>query len=137
MKKLIFGISLLISSLCYCQNNVETDSVNLRIFNDGKYYIKEAKLKIGGNEYIIKDVWKNKYSDFIKVPYIWRNNGIEVTVIVKRMFKYDEWFTAIILPIDHVGEKKIESGNYTLELNTRLKKKMLKIEQNLIETEQK
>ena len=137
MKKLIFGILLLISNLCYCQYNVETDSVNLRIFNDGKYYIKEAKLKIGGNEYIIKDVWKNKYSDFIKVPYIWRNNGIEVTVIVKRMFKYDEWFTAIVLPIDHVGEKKIENGNYTLELNTRLKKKMLKIEQNLIETEQK
>ena len=49
---------------------METDSVNVRIFNDGKYYIKEAKLKIGGNEYIIKDVWKNKYSDFIKVPYI-------------------------------------------------------------------
>ena len=137
MKKLIFGILLLISNLCYCQNNVETDSVNLRIFIDGKYYIKEAKLKIGGNEYIIKDVWKNKYSDFIKVPYILRNNGIEVTVIVKRMFKYDEWFTAIILPIDHVGEKKIESGNYTLELNTRLKKKMLEIKQNLIETEQK
>ena len=137
MKKLIFGILLLVSNLCYCQNNVETDSVSLRIFNNGKYYIKEAKLKIGGNEYILKDVWKNKYSDFIKVPYVWRNNGIEVTVIVKRMFKYDEWFTAIILPIDHVGEKKIESGNYTLELNTRLKKKMLKIEQNLLETEQK
>jgi hypothetical protein len=137
MKKLIFGISLLVSSLFYCQNNVETDSVNLRIFNDGKYYIKEAKLKLGGNEYIIKDVWKNKYSDFIKVPYIWINNGIEVTVIVKRMFKYDEWFTVIILPIDHVGEKKIESGNYTLKLKTRLKKKMLKIEQNLIETKQK
>ena len=46
-------------------------------------------------------------------------------------------FLHIILPIDHVGEKKIKSGNYTLELNTRLKKKMLKIEQNLIETEQK
>ena len=136
MKKLITGILLLVSTLCYCQNNVETDSVNVRIFNNGKYYIKEAKLKIGGNEYILKDVWKNKHSDFIKVPYIWRNNEIEVTVIVKRMFKYDEWFTAIILPIDHVGEKKIENGTYTLELNTRLKKKVLKIERNLIETEQ-
>ncbi|GAA3588031.1 hypothetical protein GCM10022396_01510 [Flavivirga amylovorans] len=70
MKKLILGILPLISTLCYCQNNVETDSVNLRIFNNGKYYIKEAKLEIGRNEYVIKDVWKNKYSEFIKVPYI-------------------------------------------------------------------
>ena len=135
MKKLLLGILLLVSNLCYCQNNAETDSVNFRIFNDGKYYIKEAKLKIGRNEYILKDVWKNKHSDIIKVPYIWRNNEIELTVIVKRIFKYDEWYTAIVLPIDHVGEKKIENGSYTLELKTQLKKKTLKIEQNLLVTE--
>lgn len=135
MKKLLLGILLLISNLCYSQNNAKTDSVNFRIFNDGKYYIKEAKLKIGRNEYILKDVWKNKHSDIIKVPYIWRNNEIELTVIVKRIFKYDEWYTAIVLPIDHVGEKKIENGSYTLELKTQLKKKTLKIEQNLLVTE--
>ena len=135
MKNLITGILILVSGIIYSQNKIATDFVNLRIFNSGKYYIKEAKLKIGGNEYLIKDIWGKKYSDFIKVPYIWRNNDIEITVIVKRMFKYDEWYTARNLPIDHVGENKIESGKYTLELNTRLKKKKLKIEQSLIETE--
>ncbi len=135
MRNFITGILIFVSTLIYSQNNVATDSVNLRIYNAGKYYIKEVKIKVGENEYVIKDIWKKKYSDFIKVPYIWSNNGIETTVIVKRMFKYDDWFTSINLPIDHIGEKKIENGTYTLELKARLKKKILKIEQDLIKTE--
>ena len=135
MKKLITGIIILISSLIYSQKNVENDSLNLRIYNDGKYYIKELKIAVGENEFVFKDVWKNKYSDFIKIPYIWTNNRVETTVIVKRLFKYDDWFTRIDLPIDHVGEEKIENGFYTLEIKTRLKKKKLTVEQNLIKTE--
>jgi hypothetical protein len=135
MKKLITGIIILLSSLIYSQNNVENDSLNLRIYNIGKYYIKELKIAVGENEFVFKDVWKNKYSDFIKIPYIWTNNRVETTVIVKRLFKYDDWFTRIDLPIDHVGEEKIENGFYTLEIKTRLKKKKLTVEQNLIKTE--
>lgn len=135
MKKLISGILILISSLFYSQNNIENDSVSLRIYNKGKFYIKELKITVGKNEHIFKDVWKNKYSGFIKIPYIWKNNRIETTVIVKRMFKYDDWFTRINLPIDHIGDEKIKSGFYTLEIKTGLKKKELKVEQNLIKTE--
>ena len=135
MKKLITGIIILLSSLIYSQNNVENDSLNLRIYNIGKYYIKELKIAVGENEFVFKNVWKNKYSDFIKIPYIWTNNRVETTVIVKRLFKYDDWFTRIDLPIDHVGEEKIENGFYTLEIKTRLKKKKLTVEQNLIKTE--
>lgn len=132
MKKLITGILIFVSTLIYSQSNVVTDSVNLRIYNAGRFNIKELKINIDGNKYVFNDIWKKKYSDFIKIPYIWSNNEIETTVIVKRMFKYDQWFTQISIPIDHIGEKKIENGFCTLELKTQLKKKKLTVEQNLI-----
>lgn len=134
MKNFITGILILVSTLICSQNKIENDSVSLRIYNRGKFYIKELKLTVGENKFVFKDVWKNKYSDFIKVPYIWKNNKIETTVIVKRMFKYDQWFTRIDLPIDHIGEEKIKNGFYTIELKTRLKKKELKVKQKLVNT---
>ena len=137
MKNLITIILIFVSSLIYSQNNLATDSVNLRIFNDGKFYIKEFKITISGNEYVFKDIWKKKYSDFIKVPYIWPSNKTETTVVVKRMIKYDEWYNTLMFPVDHVGEKKIETGFYTLELETRLKNKNLTVELNLMKMNDK
>ena len=134
MKKPLVLIFIFFSTFTFSQNEKDIDSLNLRIFNNGKYLIKELKVNVGGNEYIFKDVGRNSYSEYAKLPYIWNaNNSLTTTVIVKRMFRYDEWWTLKEYPIDHIGERKIEGGYCTLEIKTRLKKKELQVEQNLIQ----
>lgn len=133
MKNHFIWTLILFSSLCYGNNGIETDSLKVRIFNDGKYFIKELKITIGRQEYTFDHIQKNKYSDYINLPYIWnKGNALETTVIIKKMFKFDEWWTLKETPIDHIGESKIESGLYTLKVKTRLRKKELKVKRNLI-----
>ena len=51
------------------------------------------------------------------------------------MFKYDQWLTTELMPIDHVGERKYENGKLTIELRTKVKSGQLEIEQT-VTTEQ-
>ena len=133
MKNYVLWILILCTSLCYPNNHNGADSLKVRIYNNGKYFIKELKIKIGGKEYKFDHIRKNKYSEFKTLPYIWnKRNSLETTVIIKKMFKFDEWWTAKEFPIDHIGETKIESGFYTLEIKTRKRKKDLKVERKLI-----
>ena len=67
MKNHFIWILLLLSSFCYGNAENETDSLKVRIFNDGKYFIKELKIKIGGQQYKFDHIQKNKYSD-CKLP---------------------------------------------------------------------
>ena len=133
MKKLLVGIVILFSVVGFSQTEGVTDSLKLRVFNNGRYLIKELKINIEGTEYVFNDILKNKHSEFIKLPYIWSyGNSLSTTVIIKKMFTYDWWVTLEETPIDHIGDKKFESGEYTLSIKTRMKKKMLNVEQNLV-----
>ncbi|WP_298507180.1 hypothetical protein [uncultured Maribacter sp.] len=133
MKKLLVGIVILFSMFGFSQTKRATDSLKLRVFNNGKYLIKELKINIEGKEYAFKDILKNKYSESIKLPYIWNyGNSLTTTVIIKKMFAYDWWVTSEEMPIDHIGDKKIENGEYTLSVKTRMKKKQLDVERELI-----
>ena len=133
MKKLLVVITILASVVGFSQTEKANDSLKLRVFNNGKYLIKELKINIEGKEYVFKDILKNKYSESIKLPYIWNySNSLTTTIIIKKMFAYDWWVTSEEMPIDHIGDKKIESGKYTLSLKTRMKKKQLNVERNLL-----
>ncbi len=47
------------------------------------------------------------------------------------MFKYDEWLTTELWPIDHVGENKFVDGKLTIELRTKVKSGQLEIVQTI------
>jgi hypothetical protein len=132
MKLLLPLILTLISFNLRSQDIQETDSVDVRILNKGKYYLKKYVLSVDGHEFLFSDIWKGKYSDYQKVPYLWPSNKSETTVIIKRMIKYDIWLTTILWPIDHVGEKKIFDGKYRIEVRTKKKGDHLEVETELI-----
>ena len=135
MKNLLIILTLLTCLSAFGQEQPNTDSVEVRILNRGKYYIKEHTITLNGTKYQFSDIWPNKYSNFQKLPYIWPNNRTKTTVIVKKMFKYDQWLTTELMPIDHVGERKYENGKLTIELRTKVKSGQLEIEQT-VTTEQ-
>ena len=130
-------MSFLVSVFGFCQSEKQADSLVLRIFNDGKYLIKELKIDIQGQEYVFNDVPKNKYSETLILPYIWKsNNSFTTTVIIKKMFAYDWWVTLEEMPIDHIGEMKIENRTFTLRVKTNMNNKQLEVEQELIKESQ-
>ena len=108
------------------------DTLHVRILNKGKYYLKEYTLTIDGKNYTYKDIWKNKYSDYQRLPYIWPSNRAKTIVIVKKL-GYDKWMNTEQIPIDHVGETKLTTGSYTIEIRTRKKKDQLEFDDILIQ----
>jgi hypothetical protein len=124
MKFIILILVLFIPISLYSQTNSTTqfDSVDVRIFNGGKHYIKKLIITVNNNEYQFTDILKRKYSKYLKLPFLWSSNKTEVTIIVKRMFKYDEWMTMILMPIDHVGESQYKSGKFTVYAEPSLMK---------------
>ncbi len=115
-----------------CLYSQDTDSVNVTIYNSGKYYIKHFKITINGRQYIFNDIWKHKSSKVQRLPYLWNSNPTETTVIVKRFFKYDQWLSVIEMPIDHVGEKKMKGGNCTIYVKTKKKDHKLSVEDYVV-----
>jgi hypothetical protein len=134
MKIAILILVLFISIPLYSQTDSIThfDSVDVRIYNNGKRYIKNLTLTVNNNEYQFTDIWKRKYSTYLKLPFLWPSNQIELTIIVKRMFKYDEWMSMIIMPIDHVGESQFTSGKFTVYAEPRIKKGNLEFDSYII-----
>lgn len=125
-------ILILLTCLCaFGQEKPNSDSVDVRILNKGKYYIKEHTITLNGTKYQFSDIWPKKYSEYQKLPYLWPNNKTKTTIIDKKMFKYDEWLTTEHWPIDHVGEQKFLNGKLTIELRTKVKSGQMEIEQTV------
>ena len=124
MKYLTLILVLFIPITLYCQTNssAQLDSVDVRIFNGGKHYIKKLIITVNDHDYQFLDIWKGKYSEYLRMPFLWPSNKTEVTIIVKQMFTYDEWMSMIIMPIDHVGESKYINGKFTVYAKPSIKK---------------
>ena len=105
MKNLLITISLFSCLSALGQEQLHSDSVKVRILNKGKHYIKEHIITVNNVKYAFEDIWKNKYSDYQKLPFIWPNNLTRTQVIEKKMIKYDQWHEAISWPFDHIGEQ--------------------------------
>lgn len=115
----------------FSQNKTSYDSLDIRIYNKGKHYLKEYTITINGHNYTFKDVWKYKQSSYIKAPYLWTNNQTKTTVVIKRIVKYDEWMTVLQFPIDNISEHKFIKGKYTIEITTKKKKGNLEVKENI------
>jgi len=113
------------------QGTKTEDTLNIRILNKGKHYIKEYTLTIDSKNYTYKDIWKNKYSDYQQLLYIWTSNRTKTIVIIK-MLGYDKWMNTEQIPNDYIGETKLTTGYYTIEIRTRKKKDNLEVEDVLI-----
>ncbi|WP_152000943.1 MULTISPECIES: hypothetical protein [unclassified Imperialibacter] len=131
MKKILIAFSFLVSLNCFGQQQTTYDSVDVRIFNNGKHYIKEYIVTVNGKDFTFNDIWKNKYSEYQKLPYLWANNQSKTTVIVKKMIKYDLWLTTLNWPIDHAAEKKHMHGKLTIDVTTRQKADQLEVEEKI------
>lgn len=131
MRKILTLTFILFYQIAIGQEIQMADSISVRILNKGKHYIKEYTLTIDRNDYQYFDISKKKNSKYQRLPYIWPSNKNKITVIVKQMFKYDKWITVGTLPIDHVGEEKLTSGFYTIEIRTRRNKDNLEVDQIL------
>lgn len=127
MNKLLTLIPIFAYQLAFGQDRETTDSVDVRILNKGRHYIKEYVLTIAGKEYTFTDIWKNKYSEYQRLPYLWPSNRSKTTVIIKQVFRYDKWITSGKWPIDHIGEKKLTNGAYTIEIQTQRSKSNLNV----------
>ncbi|MDZ7605144.1 MAG: hypothetical protein U5K79_06055 [Cyclobacteriaceae bacterium] len=133
MRKILILTFILYYQIAIGQDIQMADSIRVRILNRGKHYIKEYILTIDGNDYQYADIGKKKTFKYQRLPYIWPSNRSKTTVIIKQMFNYDKWITVGKLPIDHVGEEKLTSGFYTIEIRTKRNKDNLDVEEKLTE----
>jgi len=131
MRKILTLTFIFFYQIAIGQDIQRADSIRVRILNKGKHYIKAYALTINGNDYQYTDIGKKKNSEYQRLPYIWPSNQSKTTVIVKQMFNYDKWITVGKLPIDHVGEEKLTSGFYTIEIRTRRNMDNLDVEEIL------
>ena len=116
----------------FSQDQPKHDSVEVRVLNLGKHYLKKYVITIDGKDYIFADVWKKKYSVYQKLPYLRSLNMSETTVIVNRMIKYDLWMKVGSMPFDYIGEQKYTSGKYCLEIKSRKKGEKLIITETVV-----
>ncbi|MEQ9166506.1 MAG: hypothetical protein RLO12_09630 [Fulvivirga sp.] len=131
--KLLLTLTLVLITITLRGQDIQVkDSINVRILNKGRYYIKTHIITVEGEDYQFSDIWKRKHSEYQQIPYLWPSNKSETTVIIKRMIKYDIWLKTVIWPIDHVGESKLVSGNYRIEVRTKKKGNHLEVETELI-----
>jgi len=98
-----------------------TDSIDVRVYNAGQYYIKSFSISVDNKEFLFKEIPKEEYSNSIKLPYIWSYNRTEATVIIKHAFRHDKMITQSLQPVDHVGDTKYTSGRFSIIVSTNFK----------------
>jgi hypothetical protein len=131
--KYFFALGFLFFSVnSFSQEQSKFDSVEVRIYNLGKHYLKKYVITIAGRDYTFTDIWKKKYSEYQKLPYLWSLNKSEATVIINRMIKYDRWMTSRSIPIDYIGEQKYLHGKYCIEVKCKRKGDRLIITETVI-----
>ncbi|MBS1532710.1 MAG: hypothetical protein JSU01_20575 [Bacteroidetes bacterium] len=74
---------------------------------------------MGDKTYVFHDIWKNKYCDYQKLPYLYETTQTEIQIVRKRFLNYDDWEKIVEVPIDQIGDKKITSGYVTIDVMTR------------------
>lgn len=112
------NLLLLLIVLVLC-SATKKEKIELRIYNDSKFKIEKIKLSFKGQETEFKDIEPKSYSEMKKVEGIWRDNCYDLTVYKKRFLAQNFWAHQICIPIDHIGDNKIESGKYTLKLKIK------------------
>jgi hypothetical protein len=97
-----------------------TDSVNLRIYNNSKYYVLDYSLKYDS-------IPPHSFSKYKKVPYVYDANESECTFIFRPLLGRSKKVTIDSVPFDHNSDKKQDNGVVTLSLEIIKHKKEVTI----------
>ena len=88
--------------------------LNVRIKNDGTFPFSKFILSVNGIEFPFEGLKQGEISCYKNIPYIWTNNSFEIW-----HFKTEKAGRKIkVFPIDHIGERKIDSGYVTVSIVT-------------------
>lgn len=117
--------TLLILLLYLLVNRHSNDGVNLRVYNNSKYFVKEYAIVINGNRYSYENISPNSYSSFKSIPLIYEATADECTVLVKPFLGNGYTVTLKEIPIDHTTDVKMDHGSATLTLNIEIHHKHL------------
>ena len=110
------------------------ENLELKIFNDSKFKIEKLKISYAGQETVFENIASKNYSEVKKVKGLWKDNCYDITVFKKKLLANNFWAHQICLPIDHIGDNKIESGRYTLSLKVKqVDAKKFEVESEYIE----
>ena len=88
--------------------------VNVRIVNNGKFAFSKFVLKLADKDLVFSGLKPGEKSCYKNAPFIWTNNSKEIWFYRTQMFG----LKTLSIAVDHVGEKKIDSGFVTLEIET-------------------
>ena len=123
MRYQILTLLLLIPLSIHGQSS--PDSLDVRVFNAGKYYIKTYSISVGNKEFSFKNISKGEFSNSIKLPSIWSDNKTKAAIIVKQVLRRDKLITETSYPIDHKGDAKYTNGRYRIIVTTNFKHREL------------
>lgn len=93
-----------------------TDSVDLRNYNNSKYYITKYSLMINHAGFNYDSIPPHSFSRYKKVPYVYEANESECTYIFKPLLSHSKKLKLHTIPLDHAGDKKQDNGIATLSL---------------------
>lgn len=107
------------------------DSVNLKIYNNSPYYLKKYAVTLGGNTFSYNNIPPYSFSQYKKVPYIYKINEDECIFVVKGFLNRPYSIQQHAYPIDHARDHKINSGSAILILAIKMHHKKAAIETTL------
>ena len=122
---------LLTAQLFFQTPNQSKDSVSVRLYNNSKYDIVNYTIIVDKVQYTFKNILPQTYSTYKKLPYLYFSHQKSVNITKKRFLNPPINVTITSIPIDHVGEKKINTGSSTLWLDINKKNKRYSVETKL------
>lgn len=93
-----------------------TDSVDLRVYNNSKYYVSRCSLIINHTAVNYDSIPPHSFSKYKKVPNVYDANESECTFIFKPLLSHSKKVQLHTIPFDHAGDKKRDTGIATLSL---------------------
>ncbi len=130
MIRLVISLLLLVTFCSYGQESSSVDSVEVRVHNNGKYKLVKYVVTVEGKGYVFPALDEGEYSPYQRLPYLYSCNKSKTTLLIKKFFARQYQLTILSIPVDNVGEEKITSGRYVIEILTRKQDGMI----NLFET---
>jgi hypothetical protein len=107
------------------------DSVNLRVYNNSKFFVKNYMIKINNVNYSFISIDPHSYSQYRRLPDVLSFNFVDMTAQIKRFLKHAYTIRTITEPIDNIGDKRIATGRAVLVLNIYMHHRNLEVEDSL------
>ena len=122
MKKYL--ILILAVTLISCSSDDENGEINIRLSNISNYHYENVVVNTSTGRVNYDDLNPGEVSDYKSFEMAYRYAFVELSID-------GEVFT--LQPIDYVGEKPLEAGNYTYEIEANDSQDQFKLTLTLVE----